>query len=149
MILKHQAKLVTQPPRVRCGIAFIIFGTETILLIDDEVPVLRMEAAMLEELGYRVIEARNGADAIHTYSANKHAIDLVILDMIMPEISGGQVYDIIKETNQNVKVLLASGYSREGRASKILERGCDGFIQKPFDVLNLSHMVRQVLDKTP
>ncbi len=127
----------------------IICGTETILLIDDEVSVLRMEVAMLEELGYRVIEARNGADAIDTYSANKDAIDLVILDMIMPEISGGQVYDIIKETNQNVKVLLASGYSREGRASKILERGCDGFLQKPFDVANLSHVVRQVLDKIP
>ena len=126
----------------------IIKGTETILLVDDEEPVLDMGANMLKQLGYTVIRAKSGAEAIEIYETNKHRIDLVVLDMIMPEISGGEVYDRIKEINPNVKGLLSSGYSIEGQATRILERGCDGFIQKPFTEKQLSLSVRRILDKT-
>jgi PAS domain S-box-containing protein len=122
-------------------------GTGTILLVDDEADVLQMEAALLKELGYAVIEATSGAQAIRTYKAEQHTIDLVILDMIMPEISGGDVYDALKQMNPSVKALLATGYSIEGQATLILERGCDGFIQKPFDLASISQSIGQILNE--
>ncbi|MCK5022322.1 MAG: response regulator, partial [Candidatus Pacebacteria bacterium] len=73
-------------------------------------------------------------------------IDMVILDMIMPDMGGGDTYDKLKEINPDVKVLLSSGYSINSQATEILERGCDGFLQKPFDIENLSHKMREILD---
>jgi CheY-like chemotaxis protein len=125
----------------------IIKGTETILLVDDEEAVLDLGARMLEQLGYTVIEAKGGAEAIEIYKTRRDNIDLVMLDMIMPEISGGDVCVAIKEINPRVRVLLASGYSIEGQASTILKRGCDGFIQKPFSVEKLSMSVGEILGK--
>ena len=74
-------------------------------------------------------------------------IALVILDMIMPDMSGGEVYDKIKEINSKVKVLLSSGYSLNGQAKEILERGCDAFIQKPYGLQEISQKIRKILDK--
>jgi len=125
----------------------IIKGTETILLVDDEEAVLDLGARMLEQLGYTVIEAKGGAEAIEIYKTRTHNIDLVMLDMIMPEISGGEVCVAIKEINPHARVLLASGYSIEGQASTILKRGCDGFIQKPFSAERLSMSVGEILGK--
>jgi CheY-like chemotaxis protein len=71
---------------------------------------------------------------------------MVILDMIMPDMGGGTVYDILKEINPGIKVLLSSGYSVEGQAAEILGRGCDGFIQKPFSISQLSKGIRRILD---
>jgi two-component system cell cycle sensor histidine kinase/response regulator CckA len=122
-------------------------GTETILLVDDEDTVLKVGSALLKKLGYELVEARSGEEAIEKYGANKATIALVILDMIMPEMSGGSVYDRLKELNPDVKVLLSSGYSIDGQAKDILERGCDGFIQKPFDIKDLSVTIRQLVDK--
>jgi len=72
---------------------------------------------------------------------------MVILDMIMPEIGGGDTYDRLKEINPNIKALLSSGYSINGQATEILERGCNGFIQKPFNIGELSKKMREILDK--
>jgi two-component system cell cycle sensor histidine kinase/response regulator CckA len=124
-----------------------IKGTETILLVDDEETVLDLGAQMLEQLGYTVLEANGGAEAIEIYKTRRDDIDLVMLDMIMPEISGGEVCIAIKEINPDVRVLLSSGYSIEGQASAILKRGCDGFIQKPFSVERLSMSVGEILGK--
>ena len=74
-------------------------------------------------------------------------IDIVILDMIMPGIGGGETYDRVKEINPDIKVLLSSGYSIDGQATEILERGCNGFIQKPFDIKQLAKRMREILDK--
>ncbi len=71
----------------------------------------------------------------------------MILDMILPEIGGDKAYEIMKDINPDIKVLLSSGYSVEGDAAKILERGCDGFIQKPFNMKQLSKNIREVLDR--
>jgi PAS domain S-box-containing protein len=125
----------------------ILKGTETVLLVDDEDTILDVGKDMLAETGYKVLVARSGKEAIEVYRKNWDNIALVIVDMVMPEMGGGEVYDIMKENNPKVKALLASGYSIDGQATEILERGCDGFIQKPFDVKALFGKIREILDK--
>jgi two-component system cell cycle sensor histidine kinase/response regulator CckA len=123
----------------------ILTGTETVLLVDDERMVLEVTRELLESLGYRVHAAGGGQEAIAVYMERRKEIDLVILDMIMPGISGGETFDRLKEINPNIRVLLSSGYSIKGRAQEILERGCNGFLQKPFQLEKLSRKVREVL----
>lgn len=101
----------------------------------------------LKTLGYDVMTARRGKDALEIYKENRGTIDMVILDMIMPEMSGGKTYDMLKRIDPDVKVLLASGYSINGEAKEILNRGCDGFIQKPFNMKKLSQQIRDILGK--
>jgi len=125
----------------------IIKGSESILLVDDEHVVIDVGKELLEELGYEVLLARSGREAIEIYEENKEKMDLVILDMIMPDMSGGDTYDRLKEINPDIKVLLSSGYSIDGQATEILNRGCEGFIQKPFDIKQLSQKLREILDK--
>ena len=124
----------------------VLEGTETILLIDDEDMIINVGSGMLKKLGYQVMIATSGEKAVDIYKARKEEIDMVILDMVMPGMSGGKTYDAFKEINQNVKVLLSSGYSMSGDAVEILERGCNGFIQKPFDIRQISRKIRDILD---
>ena len=127
----------------------ILTGSETILVVDDEQINVSVMREMLELLHYRVIAAGSGQEAVAAYLAKKGEIDLVILDMIMPGIGGGKTFDILKESDPKVAVILASGYSAEGEADAILKRGCRGFIQKPFQLQELSRKVRQALDGHP
>lgn len=122
-------------------------GSETILLVDDEATVLEVSVQLFETLGYKVLAAQNGEEAIEIYQNNQHQIDLVILDMIMPNMSGGRAYDRLKAINPDVQVILSSGYSINGQAREILDRGCVGFIQKPFGMQDLSLKLREILDK--
>ncbi len=123
----------------------ILQGTETILLVDDEEIIVTVGREILTSLGYTVLVARSGKEAIALYQENKDKIHIVILDMIMPDMGGGITYDKLKEINPEVKVLLSSGYSLNGLATKILERGCDDFIQKPFKLDTLSQKIRTIL----
>jgi signal transduction histidine kinase/ActR/RegA family two-component response regulator len=123
----------------------VIKGTGRILLIDDEEMITIGASEMLETLGYRIDIAKSGKDAIEIYQTNFDKIDLVILDMVMPVMSGSEVYDILKQINPDVKVLLSSGYSIDGSATEILKRGCEGFIQKPFNLTNLSQKLNEIL----
>jgi len=123
----------------------VIRGTETILIVDDEDIVLNVGVEVLKTLGYQVLSARGGPEAIEIYRQKAGEIDMVILDMIMPEMGGGRVFDAMKGINPAVKVLLASGYSLNGQASNILSRGCGGFIQKPFSIIDLSKKIREIL----
>jgi len=125
----------------------VLKGAETLLLVDDEDMIIDACEQLLEEMGYKVLIAKGGKDAIKVYKKNKDEIDMVILDMIMPDMGGGETYDKLKEINPKIKVLLASGYSIDGQASEILGRGCNGFIQKPFQMENLSHKIKEVLEK--
>ena len=125
----------------------ILKGSETVLFVDDEEMVMEVGVKMLEALGYRVLVARTGLEALDQYEKHKEKIDLVILDMVMPDMSGGKVFDTLKEQEPDIKVLLSSGYSLNGQASKILQRGCSGFIQKPFNMESLSLKIREALDK--
>ena len=122
-------------------------GTGTILLIDDEEMIIKVGQELLQELGYSVIAARSGEEAVKLYNKNRDKIDLVVMDMIMPGMGGGETFDRLKAVNPDVKVLLSSGYSINGQASKILERGCDGFIQKPFNLNQLSEKIRGIVAK--
>ena len=125
----------------------IIEGTGTILLVDDEAMVLDVGVMLLERLGYTVLQAKGGREAVGVYKQNQDKIDIVILDMIMPDMGGGETYDKMKVINPNVKILLSSGYSIDGQAKEILARGCDGFIQKPFTMKDLTQSIREILGK--
>jgi PAS domain S-box-containing protein len=125
--------------------AAIIKGSGTILLIDDEKMILDVGIELLEELGYTVQSAMSGQEAIDVFQKDRDKIDLVIMDMIMPGMGGGETFDRLKEIDPDLKVLLSSGYSINGQATKILRRGCDGFIQKPFNMNQLAEKVQQIL----
>jgi CheY-like chemotaxis protein len=125
----------------------VAMGTGTILLIDDEEMIIKVGEELLRELGYEVMSARSGQEAIGLYRDNADKIDLVIMDMIMPGMGGGETFDRLKEINPDIRVLLSSGYSINGQASQILERGCDGFIQKPFNLIQLSDKIQQIIVK--
>jgi CheY-like chemotaxis protein len=121
-------------------------GTETVLLVDDEEMILAVAADMLKTLGYRVISARGGQAALSLYVEKGKQIDLVLLDLIMPDQSGKETFAQLKALNPQVRVLLSSGYSIDGEAAAIMQQGCGGFIQKPFDLKQLSNKLREVLD---
>ena len=125
----------------------ILKGTGTVLLVDDEDMILDVGTDLLKEMGYKVLVARGGKEAVEVYGKHKEEIDLVVLDMIMPDMGGGDAYDRMKEINPNIKVLLSSGYSIDGKAAEILERGCNGFIQKPFGLEELSQSIMETLNK--
>jgi len=121
-------------------------GSEVLLLVDDEEMILEIGKDMLEKLGYKVVVAESGRKAVEIYERNQNAIDMVILDMIMPDMSGNETYDRLKEINPAIKTLLSSGYGINGEAQAILNSGCHGFIQKPFNLTNLSQKIRKILD---
>jgi len=123
-------------------------GNETILLVDDEEIILDVGEALLTSLGYRVLTAQGGDEAITILRSSLPSSppDLVILDLIMPGMGGGETYDRMKEIHPPVKVLLSSGYSIDGQAKEILKRGCNGFLQKPFTLGEVSKAIREVVD---
>ena len=125
----------------------LIKGKETILLVDDEKEPIEVGKMMLEALGYKVILAKSGKEALTVYRENSEKIDMVVLDMIMPEMSGSETYKHLKKISSEVKVLLSSGYSFNRQAEEIIDNGCIGFIQKPFSINQLSYKIREVLKK--
>jgi PAS domain S-box-containing protein len=120
-------------------------ATRTVLLVEDEEMVADIGRQMLERLGYRTLMARSGDEALALYEQRQAEIDLVILDMIMPGMGGGAVFDRIRSINPQALVLLSSGYSLTGQALDILNRGCRGFIQKPFSIDQLEQKLKEVL----
>ena len=125
----------------------VLTGEETILFVDDEDINREVGEALLNAMGYKTIVARDGKEAIELYKEKGGIIDLVVLDMIMPGMSGGETYDKLREINPEIRVILSSGYSLDGEASKIMGRGCEGFIQKPFDMTAFSKKIREILDR--
>ncbi len=124
-------------------------GRETLLLVDDEPLVIQATEAMLTRLGYTLLTAESGRAALALFETEHGRIDLVILDMIMPDMSGSDTFDGLRAIDPGVKVLLSSGYSRSGQAEAILERGGKGFIPKPFDMAAISRKIRELLDEAP
>ena len=101
---------------------------------------------MLQAIGYDVIEASGGEQAIAIFKEDPDRFDLIILDMIMPDMGGGQAFDRIREIKADANVLLSSGYSIDGKATEILNRGCRGFIQKPYNIERLSNKIKEILE---
>ncbi len=115
-----------------------------ILFADDDAICLDVGVKMLQNLGYKVLDARDGQEAIEVFLNNQSEVDLVILDMRMP-YNGGTTFFQLKKINANVKVLIASGYSKDQQIKEMMEQGCSGFIQKPFSIKSLSQKIMNVL----
>jgi CheY-like chemotaxis protein len=118
---------------------------KSILLVEDEEIVASIGEKMLSRLGYRVLVARNGNEAFQLYVQHRSEIELVILDMVMPGMAGGEIFDRLKSINPRIAVLLSSGYSLNGQTLEILRRGCRGFIQKPFNLEQLQQQISAIL----
>jgi len=123
----------------------LIDGHGTILFVDDEKMIIGVGKQIIKRLGYDVLTADGGKEAIEIYKENQDKIDLVILDMIMPVMGGGETFEKLKEIDSNVRVLLSSGYSLNSQASEIMAKGCAGFIQKPFYMKELSQKIAEIL----
>jgi CheY-like chemotaxis protein len=121
-------------------------GRETILLVDDEEMIADIGKRILEKLGYRVLLAESGKSALKVYEDHRDSINLIILDMIMPDMGGSEAFDQLKAVDPSIRILLSSGYSLNGQASQIMKRGCNGFIQKPFNIEQISKKIRKILD---
>ena len=121
-------------------------GSGTILMIEDEDVVVEITQAMLEMLGYRVMVAKTGKDAIHIAETFDGQIDLALLDIKLPDINGKNLYPLIMKARLNLKVIVFSGYSIDGPAREILDAGAQDFIQKPFSIATLSEKLKAVLE---
>ena len=116
-----------------------------ILFADDDAICLDVGVKILQNLGYVVLEARDGREAIEVFLNNQSEVDLVILDMKMP-YNGGNTFFQLKKINANVKVLIASGYAKDQQIKEMIEHGCSGFIQKPFSINALSQKIMNILN---
>jgi CheY-like chemotaxis protein len=123
-------------------------GSGTILLVDDEAVVIEVNRPMLNELGYHVLTAQNGAQALEIFKKKHAGIDMVILDLIMPDMDGCQVFNQMRKIKPEIKVLLFSGHNLNEAAGQIIESGAAGFIQKPFNLDQLAEKVEQLLRKS-
>jgi CheY-like chemotaxis protein len=122
-------------------------GTETILLVDDEDLIRDLGKRTLRKAGYTVLTASNGKEALEIYRKEQSRIDLVILDLIMPEMGGKECLKGLLEINLDIKVLIASGYSADGPTNGASASGSKGFVAKPFDMREVLEMVRKTLDE--
>jgi PAS domain S-box-containing protein len=122
-------------------------GTESILVIDDEEVIRDFIKEGLEDLGYTVLTAEDGEIGIDIYKEKKEEIKLVVLDLVLPKISGMITYQRLKEIDPQILVLLASGYSQKGQAQELLDQGVQGFMQKPFRLKELAREIRVLLSK--
>ena len=118
----------------------------TLLVVDDEEYILKACRAMLSNMGYTVLTARGGEEALAVLREPGDRIALVILDMIMPGMDGRETFRRLKQIDPDIRVLIASGYSIDEITADMLLLGCDDFIQKPFDTFQVSKMIRKVLD---
>ncbi len=121
-------------------------AAKTVLLIDDEEIVIGVGRQMLEKLGFSVLTAKNGKEALEVYKNNQNDIDFVVLDMIMPGMGAADTYDELQSINPAIRVLLSSGYGTDQQTSELLSRGCRGFIQKPFNMQSLSEKIEEIIN---
>ncbi len=121
-------------------------GHETILVVDDEEVIRHLAKDVLKSLGYRIIVASSGKEAIRLYEKRSADVALVILDMIMPQMIGEEIYAELKKIRPDLKIILSSGYSRDGATTRLLKEGAAAFVQKPYTMGNLARVVRKILD---
>ncbi|MFO7570264.1 MAG: PAS domain S-box protein, partial [Smithellaceae bacterium] len=120
-------------------------GRETILLVDDEAVITEVTGRLLAELGYTILTASSGDEAVALYARQHKSIDLVMVDMIMPGMSGSDTFDALKAVNPDVRVILSSGYSLNSKAQAIMDRGVRTFLQKPYRLQDLAQKIREAL----
>lgn len=132
------------PPKAN-GLEEIVTGHGVVLIVDDEPQIREMAGEMLQGLGYEVIVAEDGEKGIAAYAENVQRIDLVILDLVMPNMNGHQTLEVLKDIDQNVSILISSGYSPDHEAHRLNDPAIKGFIQKPFRTAVLSQKVAAAL----
>jgi DNA-binding NtrC family response regulator len=123
-------------------------AAKTVLFVDDEEIVLGVGKQMLEKLGFSVLTAKNGVEALDVYKNNQNDIDIIILDMIMPDMGAADTYVELQSINPAIKVLLSSGYGTDHQTRELLSLGCSGFIQKPFSMQSLSEKIEEILSRS-
>jgi CheY-like chemotaxis protein len=116
-----------------------------ILYADDDALCLEVGVKMIQRLGYAVLEARDGQEAVEVYQNNRNAVDLVILDMKMPH-NGGLTFENLKKMDDDVKIIITSGYTEDYRVRELIKHGCEGFIEKPFNMTLLSKKILNALN---
>jgi len=141
--------VVGESPVEERGETFPLCGTGTILIADDEDDVRSMVRAMLESFGYRVLEARDGKEAVDLYREKRGEIDLVLLDMMMPRMTGEEAFAEIRSISPSSRAVLASGYDERGRIGEVVASGFSGFLRKPFRRRELGQMVSEALGNGP
>ena len=124
-------------------------GSETILIVDDHETIWDFLIEALQRLGYSVLLAENGLDAVEVYAENPHEIDLVLLDMIMPKAGGHETFYRLKAIDPEVNVLLSSGFISEDEVSDLLQQGARGFLPKPHRLAAVAGEIRRILDEQP
>lgn len=163
VLLAHDGNLLFNPQNPGLGMIFLLpvpveqnedpetlfqydaaNNDKTILLVDDEDMIWDVISAMLQELGYRVILAENGREAVEIYQNNPGQIDLVLLDMIMPMMSGTEAFFLLKKMDPKVTVLLSSGYVSEDEVQEVLNAGAAGFLRKPYHMADLAGKVKTI-----
>jgi two-component system, cell cycle sensor histidine kinase and response regulator CckA len=133
-------------PDVEANGIMPVFGTETVLLVDDEEFVRELGTRILTKHGYTMIEAANGREALDLFKKESSKISLVILDLIMPEMGGTECLKELLKIDPQVNVLVASGYSADASVKETIQMGAKAFVPKPFRVNELLQRVRKVLD---
>lgn len=123
-----------------------VFNDKTVLIIDDEELVIEICEMMLLRLGHRVFKANSGFEALNIFEDHKNQIDLVILDMYMPEMNGQQLVGELRQIDHHVKVLLSSGGLTDLEEKEIINRGFNGFIRKPYSMNSLSEKMAKILN---
>ncbi|RLC05447.1 MAG: hybrid sensor histidine kinase/response regulator [Deltaproteobacteria bacterium] len=121
-------------------------GSETVLLVDDEEDIINVGKNFLEKLGYKPMIARNGLEAVEIFRLYKDDISLIVLDLIMPKMNGKQAFAEIKNIQEDAKILISTGYAVDEKIEGFLNKGCHGFIQKPFSMNTFARTLRQILD---
>jgi CheY-like chemotaxis protein len=122
-------------------------GNETILLVDDEESIRELGEDILVRFGYTVVTASDGESALEIYRRKEQKIDLVVLDLIMPGMGGRRCLEEILKIDSEATVIIASGYSANGKVKEALESGAVEFIGKPYNIKDMLRKVRNVLDK--
>ncbi len=121
-------------------------GHETILIVDDQETIWDFLIEALQKLGYSVLLAENGLDAVEIYKNNPKQIDLVLLDMIMPKQGGHSTFYQLKSIDPDVKVILSSGYVSPSEVNDLMDKGACGFLPKPHRIKSLAFEIRRILD---
>ena len=123
------------------------FGTETVLLVDDEEFIRELGGRILSKAGYTVLAASNGMEALKLFAKEVSRVSLVLLDLIMPEMGGKECLRELLQIDPQAKVLVTSGYAAEVPVKECLETGAKGFVGKPFRMKELLRQVRKALDE--
>jgi CheY-like chemotaxis protein len=133
--------MVTQPESIPTG-------TGTILLVDDEAMIRKTAGTMLERLGYKVLFARDGLEALEIYQACREEIGIVLMDMIMPKLGGRQTFARLRELDHTLPIVICSGFSKVQDLDALKEKGISGFLQKPFRRAQLAQAVSASIRKS-